>query len=152
MGAAVKHCGSPIEENFFDIYLEVLEEYGDNIPALLPQVYLFYDSKIQKDRTEKIFEHQCMDFLMLFSDSQRVVIELDGVQYYSEGTVLREGDQYPRPLASPSAYASMVSAQRDMTLAGYEVYRFGGKEFQDKARAVDIVKQFFADLFAKHGI
>lgn len=150
--AAVRHCGSPIEEQFFDYYLEFVTEYGDNIPALLPQVYLFYDSKVQKERTIKIFDHQCMDFLMLFSSSQRVVIELDGVQHYSDGTVTIPGNQYPIPVASKEKYANMVSAQREMTLAGYEVYRFGGKEFQNKIVAKKKIKQFFADLLNKHGI
>ena len=149
---AVKHCGSPIEEQFFSFYLEIIEEYGDNIPALLPQVYLFYDSKVQKERTVKIFDHQCMDFLMLFSGSQRVVIELDGVQHYSDGTVQIPDSPYPQPIASTAKYASMVSAQREMTLAGYEVYRFGGKEFQNQEQAKAMVQQFLLDLFSKHRI
>lgn len=149
---AVRHCGSAIEEQFFNCYLEFIEEFGDSIPALLPQVYLYYDSKVQKERTIKIFDHQCMDFLMLFSGSQRVVIELDGVQHYSDGTVQCPGSQYPCPIASTAKYASMVSAQREMTLAGYEVYRFGGSEFQDQERVKIMVRQFFIDLFAKHGI
>ncbi len=148
---AVKHCGSRPEELFFDAYLEIVEAYENRIPALLPQVYLYYDSKVQKERTERIFDHQCMDFLMLFSESQRVVIELDGVQHYSEGTVQFESEQYRRSLASPSKYASMVSAQREMTLSGYEVYRFGGYEFRDQEKAKLMLKEFFADLFAKHG-
>lgn len=149
---AVKNCGSPIEEQFFSYYLELVQELGDEIPALLPQVYLYYDSKVQRERTIKIFDHQCMDFLMLFSGSQRVVIELDGVQHYSDGTVARPGSQYPYHIASTSKYASMVSAQREMTLAGYEVYRFGGIEFQDPEQARRKMKQFFMDLFNRHGV
>ncbi len=149
---AVKNCGSPIEEDFFNYYLTAIEEFGDNVPALLPQVYLYYDSKVQRERTVRIFDHQCMDFLMLFSSSQRVVIELDGVQHYSEGTVQCQGERYPRALASTSKYASMVSAQREMTLAGYEVYRFGGSEFQNKEQAKIMARQFFVDLFTRHGI
>lgn len=148
---AVKNCGSPIEEKFFRCYLEAVEEFGDDIPALLPQVYLYYDSKVQKERTIKIFDHQCMDFLMLFSGSQRVVIELDGVQHYSDGEVQQPGDRYPRPIASTEKYASMVSAHREMTLAGYEIYRFGGSEFQNPD-VTQTIRQFFIDLFAKHGI
>lgn len=150
--AAVKNCGSPIEEQFFNYYLEIVQELGNSIPALLPQVYLYYDSKVQRERTIKIFDHQCMDFLMLFSGSQRIVIELDGVQHYSDGTVQRPGSQYPCHIASTSKYASMVSAQREMTLAGYEVYRFGGIEFQNPAQAKNKIRQFFIDLFNKHGV
>lgn len=149
---AVRNCGSPIEEQFFNCYLEAVKEFGDGIPALLPQVYLYYDSKVQKERTIRIFDHQCMDFLMLFSGSQRVVIELDGVQHYSEGTVQISGNEFPRHLASTERYASMVSAQREMTLAGYEVYRFGGREFQNPEQAQETIRHFFIDLFAKHGV
>lgn len=149
---AVRHCGSPIEEQFFSYYLEIIEEYGNNIPALLPQVYLYYDSKVQKERTIKIFDHQCMDFLMLFSGSQRVVIELDGVQHYSDEKIQFSDSPYLQYIASTARYASMVSAQREMTLAGYEVYRFGGKEFQDQEQAKTMIRQFFMDLFNKHGI
>lgn len=39
-----------------------------------------------------------------------------------------------------------------MTLAGYEVYRFGGKEFQDEEQAKLMTYRFFEDLFRKHGI
>lgn len=149
---AVKNCGSPIEEQFFNCYLDVINAFGDTIPALLPQVYLYYDSKVQRERTIKIFDHQCMDFLMLFSGSQRVVIELDGVQHYSDGTVQIPDSPYPQAIASTAKYASMVSAQREMTLAGYEVYRFGGKEFQNQEQAKAMVRQFLLDLFSKHRI
>lgn len=149
---AVKNCGSPIEEQFFSYYLELVQELGNEIPALLPQVYLYYDPKGQRERTLKIFDHQCMDFLMLFSSSNRVVIELDGIQHYSDGTVPNPGGQYPYHIASTSKYASMVSAQREMTLAGYEVYRFGGIEFQNPEQARRKMKQFFVDLLNRHGV
>ena len=89
---------------------------------------------------------------MLFSDSQRVVIELDGVQHYSDETIPKQNSKYKYHIASVSKYASMVAAQREMTLAGYEVYRFGGKEFEDHVKAKVMVEQFFKDLFNKHGI
>ena len=146
---AVNHCGSPIEQFFYNAYVELKTEIGGSIPALLPQVWLYYDEKSQKDRIEKIFEHQCMDFLMLFSNSKRIVIELDGAQHYSDEESF-PGREYPVRVASTQKYAAMVSAQRDMTLAGYEVYRFGGSEFAGEDRGKEIVKQFFRDLFEKH--
>ena len=86
---------------------------------MFPQVWLYYDPKLQKDRIKKIFEHQRMDFLMLFSESQRVVIEIDGVQHYAEYV---EGNK--KHYASVDKYADMMAAQREMSLAGYDVYRF----------------------------
>lgn len=153
MWKSVEHCGSPIERKFFSAYLELVKELGDEVPALLPQVYMYYDSKVQRDRLKKIFDHQCMDFLMIISEGRRIVVELDGIQHYAEDEELKLSDRpYPVHIASTSRYSSMVSAQRDMTLAGYEVYRFGGKELYDDEEAERIVKQFFKDLFEKHGV
>ncbi len=142
---------SPIEEQFFDAYLEFVAEHGGSVPALIPQVWLYYDPVIQKDRLERIFEHQRMDFLMVVSDRQRIVIELDGMQHYGERKTI-PGRAYPEYVASAQRYADMVSAQREMTLAGYEVYRFGGKEFADEERAGKMVRSFLLALFERHGV
>ena len=150
--SSVEHCGSPIERKLFAAYLELVEEFGEDVPALLPQVYLYYDSKVQREQLKKIFDHQCMDFLMILSESRRVVIELDGIQHYAEDEEVNLPGKPHAHIASVSRYADMVSAQRDMTLAGYEVYRFGGKELYNDEEANRLVKQFFKDLFDKHGI
>jgi len=59
-----------------------------------------------------------MDFLMLLPNSVRVVIEVDGKEHY----VSAQGH------ADPAKYAAMVSADRDLRLAGYDVYRFGATD------------------------
>lgn len=60
-------------------------ENGENLPALLPQVYLYYDPKTKATRGKNIvFEHQRMDFMMIISCTYRIVIEIDGIQHYSE--------------------------------------------------------------------
>ena len=53
--------------------------------------------------------------------------------------------------------AKMVSANRDMTLNGYDVYRFGGKELYVKNGESDkfvkkMICDFFDRLFIKYGI
>jgi hypothetical protein len=58
-----------------------------------------------------------MDFLILFSSRHRVVLEVDRKQHYANGDT-----------ASPALYSEMVSEDRRLRLAGYEVYRFGGAE------------------------
>lgn len=55
-----------------------------------------------------------MDFLLLFGDAGRVVVEVDGSQHFAE-------DGKP----SLARYADMVAADRDLRLARYEVYRLG---------------------------
>lgn len=136
---------SPPEYLFYDTYIEIMEKYHGKIPALLPQVYLYYDPKLERDRVRKIFEHQRMDFLMVFSQSQRVVIEIDGIQHYAD-CIQGNSKHY----ASVDKYAEMVSAQREMTLAGYDVYRFGGKELYEPHMAKSVIKKFFEMLFEKY--
>lgn len=89
----------------------------------------------------KVLPRQRMDFLLLFSNQQRIVIELDGKQHYSKGEI-----------SSPKLYAEMVRADRDLKLNGYEVYRFGGHEFINEDIAQQMIKEFFEKLFSKHGI
>lgn len=150
---SVNNCGSPLEPRLFKAYLELVDELGENIPAIFPQVYLYYDSKVQKERLKKIFDHQCMDFLILLSESHRVVIEIDGIQHYAfDEPITIPQRRFPIHEASVDRYASMVAAQREMTLAGYEVYRFGGKELYDAETANILIKRFFKDLFQKYGV
>jgi very-short-patch-repair endonuclease len=82
-----------------------------------------------------------MDFLMLLRNDARIVIEMDGKHHYADD----DGK------ASPERYAGMVSADRDLRLRGYEVYRFGGKEMCDKDAAATI-QSFFERLFSLHGV
>jgi very-short-patch-repair endonuclease len=76
-----------------------------------------------------------MDFLLLFSDRHRVVIEVDGRQHHAtqDGT------------ASPALYGEMVAEDRRLRLAGYEVYRFGGFELSSVG-ADRLAAEFFDDL------
>jgi hypothetical protein len=129
-------------------YYELKIEKKIDLPALIPQVYLYYDPQTQKERGYKLFEHQKMDYLMIFSHRDRVVIEIDGKQHYADGDK-----------ASPKLYSDMVRAHREMSLFGYDVYRFGGYEFfgadnneETKKRMLENLKQFFIRLFNKYGI
>ena len=129
-------------------YYELKNEYGIDPPALIPQVYLYYDPQTLAQRGYKLFEHQKMDFLMIFSQRERVVIEIDGKQHYADGEK-----------ASPQLYAEMTAAHREMSLFGYDVYRFGGYEFygaaenqERKRELLDKLKKFFIRLFSKYGI
>jgi hypothetical protein len=124
--------------SYFKSFMRVL---GSRLPALVPQVYLHYDPYTFKMLSgNKRLPRQRMDFLLLLSRNERIVIEIDGKQHYANG------DQ-----ASPALYSEMVSADRKLRLAGYEVYRFGGAEFMD-GRGEELVGDFVSDLFRKHGI
>lgn len=129
--------GNSAELRIFDTYQHRYRDSLD-IPALIPQVYLHYDPQLQSVRRAlpqgAPLARQRMDFLLLFSDRRRVVIEVDGQQHYSENG---------RP--SPRLYSSMVAEDRRLKLAGYEVFRFGGAElFNDDSE--QLVATFFDQL------
>lgn len=133
-------------ESYFRRYSALL---GSKLPALIPQVYLHYDPVTIRElhaRNEgKRFLTQRMDFLILLPERVRVVIEVDGQQHYAED--LRGG---MRP--SPQRYAETVKADRNLRLAGYEVYRFSGYELNEKDRAARTTTEFFDTLFLRHGV
>jgi very-short-patch-repair endonuclease len=125
------------ERVVFDVYASRYRKSFD-IPALIPQVYLHYDPYDQRVRRSSSagvpLTRQRMDFLLLFSDRRRVVVEVDGKQHYANGD-----------RADPGLYAQMVAEDRRLRLAGYEVYRFGGAElFGNGSKAM--VEKFFDDL------
>lgn len=122
------------ERFVFERYCARYRTHGFDIPALIPQVYLHYDPYTRW--AGGTLTRQRMDFLLLLDRRLRVVLEVDGVQHYAD----REGR------ASPPRYAEMVSADRELRLAGYEVYRFGGHEIADRHRAADVLDKFFDDL------
>ncbi|RWO78283.1 MAG: hypothetical protein EOS18_19015 [Mesorhizobium sp.] len=123
---------------YFKTYRSTL---GAALPALLPQVYLHYDPAIVKTLRHRLpLPRQRMDFLILLPNRQRIVIEVDGKHHFSE-------DDLP----SLKVYADMVSADRELRLAGYEVYRFGANELVgDRAEAG--ITDFFDKLFRLHRI
>jgi hypothetical protein len=115
----VECLASPAERNLFRVYAERYARLGFDQPALMPQVWLHYDPKAawRSDGASPLMR-QRMDFLLLVEGRRRIVIEIDGIHHYS--------DDAGRP--SPGKYAEMMRADRDLRLAGYEVYRFGGAE------------------------
>lgn len=143
------------ERIFFKAYVEYIKVHGKHLPALLPQIYMYYDPKTKAQREWQIFEHQKMDFMMIISPSQRIVIEIDGQQHYAEDDVV-PGTQY-KHYASPTRYAEMMKAHREMSLAGYDVYRFGGRElwvndYRSEDEIISNICVFFDSLFEKYYI
>lgn len=80
-----------------------------------------------------------MDFLLLLPRRARVVLEIDGIQHYAD-------DGAP----SPRRYAEMVSEDRALRLARYEVYRFGQELVGGRAAAAGMLNSFFDRLLALH--
>lgn len=150
---SVRRTLSVPEHALFKTYYEVFgPALGDQLPALIPQVYLHYDPQTLVQRGgRRVLLRQRMDFLMLLEGSVRIVLEVDGKHHYAQGEI-----------ASPTLYAEMVREDRALRLGGYEVYRFGGPEFPDSQPIGDrqvvgsqsgaVVVEFFTDLFRRHGI
>jgi very-short-patch-repair endonuclease len=78
-----------------------------------------------------------MDFLMLFSNTKRVVIEIDGKQHYSEGDI-----------SSPKLYSEMVRLDRELRFLNYDVYRLGGYELTYEMESTTL--SFFDSLLEKY--
>jgi len=130
------------ERNLFNSYFKLYRaKLGDRLPALVPQVYLHYDPAIVKRlRHRDGLKRQRMDFLLLLPNAQRVILEVDGSQHFSK-------DGAP----SLALYAEMVSADRDLRLAGYEVYRFGANELVG-AGALATIERFFNGIWTRYDI
>ncbi len=130
------------ERQVFRAYSELLSIHGFDLPALIPQVYLHYDPYTRTQRrTPGPLPRQRMDFLLLMRGRCRLVLECDGKHHYADD----DGR------ASPRRYAEMVAADRELHLAGYEVVRFGGMEFQSQEQALSMLRSYFTRLFAAHG-
>lgn len=143
LGARLQESlASDAERRLFATYFKAYRSaLGEALPALLPQVYLHYDPAVVKTLRHRLpLPRQRMDFLILLPSRQRIVIEVDGKHHFSEND---------RP--SLKAYADMVSADRELRLAGYEVYRFGANELVGDGAEAKIT-DFFDKLFRLHRV
>lgn len=129
------------QRNLYKSYHQLYEARVYELPALLPEVWLLWDPKNRSQRTLDAMLGMRMDFLLLLPNSQRIVLEVDGAHHYSsDGT------------ASPGKYADTVRADRELKLAGHEVFRFGAVELMDERRAHAVLQPFFADLFRRYSV
>ncbi|RCS21937.1 hypothetical protein DUT91_21255 [Phyllobacterium salinisoli] len=143
LGARLRESlDSDAEKTLFATYFKAYRAaLGVALPALLPQVYLHYDPAVVKTLRHRLpIPRQRMDFLLLLPGRQRIVIEVDGKHHFSEND---------RP--SLKVYADMVSADRELRLSGYEVYRFGANELVGNG-AEQRITGFFDKLFRLHGV
>ncbi|MDX2096685.1 MAG: hypothetical protein SFW36_02830 [Leptolyngbyaceae cyanobacterium bins.59] len=125
---------------FFELYLKAFRfQYKENLPALLPQVYLQIPSAIvgslEPDR------EQIVHFLMRLSEHQKIVIHIDDPHAYVD-----ERGKY-----QPHKHAEIQAQNRELGIAGYEVYFFTEAELRNP-EAGAIVEQFFRQLFQKYEV
>lgn len=132
---------SPPQQLLFTIYHKIFGDRIPALPALLPEVWLHWDPKTVQQRGAEALLRFRMDFLMLLGP-ERVVIEVDGAHHYA----------HPDGRRDPTRYAAMMSADRDLRLSGYEVFRFGAAELPDAAHAMPMLTDFFHALFERYGV
>lgn len=132
---------SPPQTLLFDAFFEGFRSAVPNLPALLPEVWLHWDPRTVKERGPDALLRFRMDFLLLLPQGVRVVIEVDGKHHYADAN----------GSADVQRYAQMVKADRELKLAGYEVFRFGAVELQVPTAKTD-VKTFFEALFKRYGV
>lgn len=132
---------SPPQTKLFEAFFEGFGGAVPNLPALLPEVWLHWDPRTVKERGPDALLRFRMDFLLLLPHGVRVVIEVDGKRHYASLT----GN------ADVQRYAQMVKADRDLKLAGYEVFRFGAAELLEPAAKTD-VKTFFEAVFKRYSV
>lgn len=125
----------------FDAFYQGFGSAVPQLPALLPEVWLHWDPRTVRERGRDALLRFRMDFLLLMPQGIRVVVEVDGRHHYADA----DG------LADVQRYARMAMADRDLKLAGYEVFRFGATELQQTTAKAD-VKRFFDALFKRYGV
>ncbi|MCK6405052.1 MAG: hypothetical protein L6Q60_03435 [Rhodocyclaceae bacterium] len=138
--ASLPH-NSPPQTLLFDAFFEGFRGAVPLLPALLPEVWLHWDPRTIKERGRDALLRFRMDFLLLLPQGVRVVIEVDGKHHYADAS----------GSADVQRYAQMVKADRELKLAGYEVFRFGAAELQAPTTKAD-VKAFFDALFKRYGV
>jgi hypothetical protein len=118
---------------------------GDNLPVLIPQVFLHYDPYTKRERgDEQFLARQRMDFLLMLENGLRIVIEVDGRHHFDD----------------PAQYATMCREDRRLRFLGYEVYRLGAAEFNDTNLSPlhigpisqTVVTDFFERLLRKYDV
>jgi hypothetical protein len=130
------------ERRILRVYADRYIRLSDDIPALIPQVYLHYDpyTRAHHGTATPPLARQRMDFLLLLPQRIRIVIECDGKQHYSDES----------GFAAPQRYAEMAAEDRELRLRGYEVYRFGGVELTESPATEKRLATFFDRLAERY--
>ena len=132
---------SPAQRRLFVAFYGAFGSATSSLPALVPEVWLHWDPRTVSQRGDRALPRFRMDFLLLLPGGYRVVVEVDGKHHYAN-----ESGQ-----ASPDRYATMVAADRNLKLAGYEVFRFGVAELEGRESEA-MVQDFFRSLLRRYGV
>jgi very-short-patch-repair endonuclease len=134
-------AASPPQLTLFETFHREFAAAIPRLPALLPEVWLHWDPKTVRERGVLALARFRMDFLMLLPNGSRIVLEVDGRHHYA----------HPDGQAEPARYAALAMADRELKLAGYEVFRFGAEELRAESASA-FVKSFFERLFRRYAV
>lgn len=132
---------SPPQTLAFSSFFKAFKTAIPELPVLLPEVWFHWDPQTVSQRGKEALLRSRMDFLLLLPGGVRVVIEIDGKHHYSD----LDGR------SSPRLYAEMMTADRALRLAGYEVYRFGAYEL-GLPNAEEVLIGFYRSLFKRYSL
>ncbi len=74
---------SPPQRNLFALYHEIHGAGVRDLPALLPEVWLHWDHMTALERGRDALLRFRMDFLLLLTHGQQVVLEVDGAHHFA---------------------------------------------------------------------
>lgn len=134
-------ANSPPQATLFESFYRSFGSAVPTLPALLPEVWLHWDPKTVRERGAQALTRFRMDFLLLIPQGVRIVIEVDGRPHYAN----------EQGRADATRYSAMVRADRDLKLAGYQVFHFGAEELQNSDSA-ETVRMFFELLFKEYRV
>jgi len=136
------------QRHLFDLYHEIFSSSIPDLPALLPEVWLHWDHQTVRQRGAEALLRFRMDFLLLLPGGHRIVLEVDGRRHYATKSRVDPKEYF----ADPKIYAANMHADRDLKLSGYEVFRFGAAELENKEHARELLREFFVNLFDLYNV
>lgn len=131
---------SPPQRTLFDTFHRVFAAAIPRLPALLPEVVALgsKDGKGEGCSCARKVQNGLPD-----ASASRIKNRcgVDGKHHYA----------HPDGQADPGRYAELAAADRDLKLAGYEVFRFGAEELRGESAAL-AVKRYFDQLFRRYAV
>lgn len=149
-------CTTPSEKLFFEDYLSAfvipfrtqvdestfsLDNLVDVVPALIPQVWVRFESYSSNERNRMGYKDERMPYrvdFVAFWNSRRYIIMIDGIEHYAkQGRGGWDADE--------ETYAARLREDRLLRTEGWHVFRLGNWEVKDDARrkkALEELREF----------
>lgn len=149
-------CTTPSEKLFFKDYLTAfvipfrtqvdddtfsLENLVDVVPALIPQVWVRFESYSSNERNRMGYKDERMPYrvdFVAFWNSRRYIIMIDGIEHYAkQGRGGWDADE--------ETYAARLREDRLLRTEGWHVFRLGNWEVKDDTRrkkALEELREF----------